>query len=134
MSFSVLLLEDVVVVREVLAEELRSVGFTVHEAGTGAQALELDRLHGPFRIVVADVFLPDAVAPDVVEVLEAHGTKHVLLMTAYVREARALRQLELPRHWHFVEKPVLPGKLLSEMFDLLTPPSLQDASPVAAPP
>lgn len=54
----VLVVEDEVVVRALLAEELRSAGFAVIEAGNADDALVYMRSSGPVDLVFSDVQMP----------------------------------------------------------------------------
>jgi DNA-binding NtrC family response regulator len=55
---TVLLVEDDVLIRILLADELRAHGFNVVEAQTADEALDLLKRQVPVRVVVADVQLP----------------------------------------------------------------------------
>ncbi len=64
--FHVLIVEDEVALREVIAEQLVDRGFSVEQADTGEQALA--RLSGfAFDILIADLHLPGVDGSTVVE-------------------------------------------------------------------
>ncbi len=63
---TILLVEDELVVRRLVAEILESNGYTVLQAGDGPSALELLRRHtGPLDLLVTDVVMPGMSGPDV---------------------------------------------------------------------
>ena len=63
---TVLLVEDELVVRRLVAEILESNGYSVLQAGDGPSALELLRRHtGPLDLLVTDVVMPGMSGPDV---------------------------------------------------------------------
>jgi PAS domain S-box-containing protein len=63
---TILLVEDELVVRRLVAEILESSGYTVLQAGDGPSALELLRRHtGPLDLLVTDVVMPGMSGPDV---------------------------------------------------------------------
>ncbi|MGN6797463.1 MAG: ATP-binding protein [Gaiellaceae bacterium] len=63
---TILLVEDELVVRRLVAEILESSGYSVLQAGDGPSALELLRRHtGPLDLLVTDVVMPGMSGPDV---------------------------------------------------------------------
>ena len=63
---TILLVEDELVVRRLVAEILESNGYSVLQAGDGPSALELLRRHtGPLDLLVTDVVMPGMSGPDV---------------------------------------------------------------------
>jgi CheY-like chemotaxis protein len=63
---TILLVEDELVVRRLVAEILESNGYTVLQAGDGPSALELLRRHtGPLDLLVTDVVMPGMSGPEV---------------------------------------------------------------------
>ncbi|HST14339.1 MAG TPA: ATP-binding protein [Gaiellaceae bacterium] len=63
---TILLVEDELVVRRLIAEILESNGYTVLQAGDGPSALELLRRHtGPLDLLVTDVVMPGMSGRDV---------------------------------------------------------------------
>jgi len=86
---TVLLVEDEVVVRRLVAELLESDGYTVLQAGDGPSALELLRRHpGAVDLLVTDVVMPGMSGPEVVQAVTAMrpGT-HVLYTSGYTDTA-----------------------------------------------
>ena len=56
--FSVLLVEDEPLIREILVEELRSAGFTVCEAASADDAAELIDRRPQFSLLLTDIHMP----------------------------------------------------------------------------
>jgi two-component system, cell cycle sensor histidine kinase and response regulator CckA len=82
---TILLVEDELVVRRLVAEILESNGYTVLQAGDGPSALELLRRHtGPLDLLVTDVVMPGMSGPDVAGAVAAMrpGTQ-VLYISGY---------------------------------------------------
>jgi len=69
---TILLVEDELVVRRLVAEILESNGYTVLQAGDGPSALELLRRHtGALDLLVTDVVMPGMSGPDVAGAIAA---------------------------------------------------------------
>ncbi len=82
---TILLVEDELVVRRLVAEILESNGYTVLQAGDGPSALELLRRHtGSLDLLVTDVVMPGMSGPDVAGAVAAMrpGTQ-VLYISGY---------------------------------------------------
>jgi CheY-like chemotaxis protein len=82
---TVLLVEDELVVRQLVAEILESSGYTVLQAADGPSALELARRHsGEISLLVTDVVMPGMSGPEVAQSVTAMrpGTL-VLYMSGY---------------------------------------------------
>ena len=82
---TILLVEDELVVRRLVAEILESTGYSVLQAGDGPSALELLRRHtGPLDLLVTDVVMPGMSGPDVAGAVAAMrpGTR-VLYISGY---------------------------------------------------
>jgi PAS domain S-box-containing protein len=82
---TILLVEDELVVRKLVAEILEANGYSVLQAADGPSALELLRRHtGPVDLLVTDVVMPGMSGPDVAGAVAAMrpGT-HVLYISGY---------------------------------------------------
>ena len=89
-SAGVLLLEDDPGVREVTAAMLRDLGYAVHEAATGEEALALLRADGHgITLLLADVVLPGGMKGDAVarEAQRLRPGLRVLFMSGYTENA-----------------------------------------------
>jgi two-component system cell cycle sensor histidine kinase/response regulator CckA len=94
---TILLVEDDLSVRALMARGLRSRGFDVIEAGNGREALEV--LHRPVDLVVCDVVMPEMDGP---ALLKARPDLKVLFISGYAVEG-------LP----FLAKPFTLGQLVT---------------------
>src|SRR3954449_5386231 len=81
----VLLVEDDLALRDVVARGLRESGLDVVTAGDGASALKVagSDCQPPFEVIVLDIGLPDSDGRDVCQALRARGMEvPVLFLTA----------------------------------------------------
>jgi two-component system cell cycle sensor histidine kinase/response regulator CckA len=87
----VLLVEDEDAVRSIGARALSSRGFTVLEATTGTEALEVvDRVDGKVDLIVSDVVMPEMDGPAMFAELRKRGVKaKVIFVSGYAEEAFA---------------------------------------------
>ena len=86
---SILLVEDELVVRQLVAEILETSGYSVLQAADGPSALELLRRHtGPIHLLVSDVVMPGMSGPEVANAVCAMrpGTQ-VLYISGYTDSA-----------------------------------------------
>ena len=87
-SRRVLLVEDEILFRETLADELRDEGFDVIEAGTGDEAICLMERRSDFDVVCTDVRMPGK-ADGIAVAVHARGkmpTVPVLVVSGYASE------------------------------------------------
>jgi two-component system, cell cycle sensor histidine kinase and response regulator CckA len=86
---TILLVEDEEAVRAFGARALRSRGYTVLEAGTGVEALELVEDHGDeIVMVVSDVVMPEMDGPTLFTELKKRGRNyHFVFASGYAEEA-----------------------------------------------
>ena len=78
----ILLVEDDLELRGMLARGLEDEGFVVATAGTGAEAIERVRATAPEALII-DIGLPDADGRDLCQALRARGVQApVLFLTA----------------------------------------------------
>jgi len=87
----VLLVEDEDAVRSIGARSLRSRGFTVLEATTGQEALEIvEQNGGKIDLIVSDVVMPEMDGPAMFAELRKRGvTARVIFVSGYAEEAFA---------------------------------------------
>ena len=86
---TILLVEDEEAVRAFAARALRSRGYTVLEAGSGVEALDvLEGHHGPLNLVVSDVVMPEMDGPTMlVELRKRLPDVKVIFISGYAEEA-----------------------------------------------
>lgn len=82
---TILLVEDEPPVRAFVSRALRLSGYTVVEAGSGEEALELvEQAHGPFDMFVSDVIMPGLDGPSwVSEALKRFPETQIIFMSGY---------------------------------------------------
>ena len=85
---TLLVVDDEPLVRDVVCAVLRQAGFTVLEAGGGAEAEAVCRQHaGAIHLLVADVMLPDANGLDLAgRLVSMRPGMKVLLMSGDIAE------------------------------------------------
>lgn len=105
----VLVVDDDLTVREVLASYLRARGHDVVEAGDGEQALRQVR-ERPADLVVLDLMLPGIDGLEVCRRLRAIGDVPIIMLTALGSEADRVLGLELGAD-DYVGKPFSPREL-----------------------
>ena len=87
----VLLVEDEDTVRSIGARALKSRGFTVLEATTGQEALEIvEENNGKIDLIISDVVMPEMDGPTMFAELRKRGVKaKVVFVSGYAEEAFA---------------------------------------------
>jgi two-component system cell cycle sensor histidine kinase/response regulator CckA len=87
----ILLVEDEDAVRSIGARSLKSRGFTVLEATTGLEALEVvEQVGGKIDLIVSDVVMPEMDGPAMFAELRKRGvTAKVIFVSGYAEEAFA---------------------------------------------
>jgi PAS domain S-box-containing protein len=88
-SETILLVEDDEDVREVARAVLQSHGYTVLEAHTGPEALQISLQHpGPIHLLLTDVIMPGMSGTALVQdLMQTRGTLKVLFMSGYADDA-----------------------------------------------
>jgi two-component system cell cycle sensor histidine kinase/response regulator CckA len=129
---TILVVDDVDVVREVVVGILQSANFNVLHADSGANALKLAADYtGTIDLLLSDVQMPGMTGPDLGENLKkARPDMHVMFMSGFTGG----NLLVLNYGWAFIEKPFVFEKLL-EMVDVVlhTPNKSQGSSQYDAP-
>jgi two-component system, cell cycle response regulator DivK len=118
-SKRVLIVDDDRDNREAYAEYLRFRGFAIHEAATGAAALDMIRECDP-DVVLLDMRLPDAKGTEISRQVRAGGAKRpaIVALSASVFEVDVAAALENGCDL-FLPKPCLPDALETEIRRLL---------------
>jgi DNA-binding NtrC family response regulator len=111
----VLIVDDEETVRRYIARILQHAGFAVHQAGDGADALDLiQQGTTPIELVVSDIIMPRL---NGVELLKALTVTYpdipVILMSAYARAE--LAEMGVVSPCGVIPKPFLPERLLQEV-------------------
>jgi two-component system, cell cycle sensor histidine kinase and response regulator CckA len=129
---TILVVDDEVPLRSILARQLRSEGYNVLEAGYGLQALQVARSSPePIDLVLSDIVMPGMIGTELAQRLMAeHPGVQVVLMSAH-----AVDELSRPDRRHNVavlRKPFEGSQVLAIVQLLLstTPPHAEaDPSP-----
>jgi two-component system, cell cycle sensor histidine kinase and response regulator CckA len=119
-SQTILVVDDVGVVRKVAFRLLSEAGYRVFEAGSAAEALEvLSTARQPVNLVIVDVVLPEVNGVDLARlILEEWPATRVLFMSAFPAEVlvrEGLAQLNVS----FLAKPFTRDELLSKVTAVL---------------
>jgi len=103
---TILLVEDEEAVRAFGARALAARGYTVLEAGSGLQALEVvDEMNGAIDLIVSDVVMPEMDGPTMFGELRKRGVKcKVIFVSGYAEDAFA-KNLPEGEAFGFLPKP-----------------------------
>ncbi|TIW20341.1 MAG: response regulator [Mesorhizobium sp.] len=119
-SATVLLVEDEDAVRMGGMRALTSRGYTVHEASSGVEALEVfEALGGKIDIVVSDVVMPEMDGPTLLgELRKRQPDIKFVFVSGYAEDAFA-RNLPADAHFGFLPKPFSLKQLATIVKDVL---------------
>jgi two-component system KDP operon response regulator KdpE len=112
-SARILLVDDELSIQRTLAPLLRSRGYDVEVAGTGADALRLAKEHPP-DLIVLDLGLPDLEGSEVCRRIRATETMPIIILSARGNEADKVAALDLGAD-DYVTKPFGPEELLARI-------------------
>jgi two-component system cell cycle sensor histidine kinase/response regulator CckA len=119
---TVLVVDDVGVVRRLSFRVLSEAGFRVFEAASAVEALEvMAMLHGHLDLVLVDVVMPEVNGVDLVRLIrERWHEPSILFMSAYPAEVLAREGLKDLRV-QFLAKPFTRDELLGAVDRALQP-------------
>ncbi|TPI15310.1 response regulator [Mesorhizobium sp. B4-1-3] len=119
-SATVLLVEDEDAVRMGGVRALTSRGYTVHEASSGVEALEVfEALGGKIDIVVSDVVMPEMDGPTLLgELRKRQPDIKFVFVSGYAEDAFA-KNLPADAHFGFLPKPFSLKQLATIVKDVL---------------
>jgi len=116
---TVLLAEDEPGVREATRAMLERLGYKVHAAASGAEAIETCERLGGVDVLVTDVGMPRMDGRELAAVLQARWPSlHVLFLSGYPSDAIAAHEI-LEDGLHFLAKPWTPEALARKLRQLL---------------
>jgi CheY-like chemotaxis protein len=126
-SEHVLIVEDSEELRTLVAHVLKRYGYSVHEAGTPEEALQIARRSDlTVDLVLMDVVMPRMTGPQVMALLRGSWPEAaVLYISGYSREALAQRDIHTDDA-PFLKKPFSAANLLSSMRGLLDNPTVAE--------
>jgi two-component system, cell cycle sensor histidine kinase and response regulator CckA len=107
-SETVLVVEDEEAVRLLVARSLRQLGYSVLEAASGPEALQLVESHGDqIHLLLTDVMMPRMLGPQVAQqALAKHANMKVVYMSGYADQKNFPEGLQRDGI-HFLQKPFL---------------------------
>jgi two-component system KDP operon response regulator KdpE len=108
-----LLVDDEVSIQRAVAPLLRSRGYDVEVAGTGAEALRIAAGHPP-DLIVLDLGLPDIEGTEVCRRIRETSSLPIIILSARGREADKVDALDLGAD-DYVTKPFGPEELLARI-------------------
>lgn len=119
-SGTILVVEDERVVRRVVTTLLRKSGYSVLEAGSGPEALELCEHHnGPIELLITDVVMPKMNGRILAERFAVkHPKAAVLYMSGYTEDVIATRGVLEPGV-SFVDKSAISAELTTKVRQVL---------------
>jgi two-component system cell cycle sensor histidine kinase/response regulator CckA len=119
-SETILLVEDEEMIRPLVAEALRSFGYTVYEAENGASAIEIAKqLGGSIDLLLTDVVMPGMNGREVAETLLANDPGLTVLYTSGYPADSILRHGVADATVAYIEKPYLIDELGRKVRELL---------------
>ena len=109
---TILIVEDQDTVRQLAAETLSGLGYTVIEAKEGVDALELcRRYHGKIHLLLTDVVMPKMGGPELAEKIKIHQPEvKVIYMSGYTENAIGHEGI-LNKGINFISKPFTVSRL-----------------------
>ena len=119
---TILVVDDVGVVRKIAFRLLSEAGYRVFEAGSAAEALEvLSTARPPRPRALVDVILPEVTGVDLVRIIrEEWPSTRVLFMSAFPAEILVREGLDHP-NVIFLAKPFTRDELLTKVTEALMP-------------
>ncbi|MFD0200359.1 MULTISPECIES: response regulator transcription factor [Saccharothrix] len=124
MTLSVLLVEDDEHIRQALGLALDDEGFTVTDAVSGEDALDLLQTT-TFDVVLLDLMLPGVDGLEVCRILRAQGDLPIIIVTARTDASDVIAGLEAGAD-DYVAKPLMASVLAARMRALLRRTGRQD--------
>jgi DNA-binding response OmpR family regulator len=118
-SETILLIEDLAELREMIAAMLRSKGYNVLQARDGAEAVSIAASHfAPIDLIVTDVVMPKLNGPEAVRQIRTRraGVKAIYI-TGYSNQSMTAE--DLSSNSITVEKPIRPDTLLAKIREVL---------------
>jgi len=109
----ILLVDDELSIQRTLAPLLRSRGYDVDVAGTGADALKIVAEHPP-DLIILDLGLPDIEGAEVCRRIRATAKMPIIVLSARGNEADKVAALDLGAD-DYVTKPFGPEELLARI-------------------
>jgi nitrogen-specific signal transduction histidine kinase/CheY-like chemotaxis protein len=118
-SATILLADDESALRHAVAEILRQTGYTVLEAPTAPEALELAKSHsGEIHVLLTDIVMPGLRGTDLAAQVRKHRPAiKIIYMSGY---AEGISETQLPEDAQYLQKPFRFATLLNQLRLTLT--------------
>jgi CheY-like chemotaxis protein/DNA-directed RNA polymerase subunit RPC12/RpoP len=107
----ILVVDDEQVVREFLTRCLEREGYTVRQAGSAAEALEL-MVDRPASVVLCDIRMPGPDGLWLAERLRAHWPTTPVVMSTAIDDLQTVSRTRELGAVDYINKPIKPGQLL----------------------
>ena len=119
-SETFLVVEDEPAFRDLLCEQVRSMGYQVLVASNGVEALQIAEQHkGPIRMLITDVIMPQMSGPDLAKNLtKLRGDTDVLYMSGYTDD-KLSNILETDPELTLIQKPFHIDDLVRKIQEIL---------------
>ena len=121
----ILILDDDLAILECIGDMLRFEHYSVLEASTGVQAMEVGKQCGPLSLFITDIGLPDGSGIDVaVKLVALHRDLPVLVISGDPMDWWARKDVSnfsrfLPNKVYFLEKPFPASELTMRVRNLI---------------
>jgi two-component system, cell cycle sensor histidine kinase and response regulator CckA len=120
---TILIVEDENQVRELMCEILRTLGFTVCEAGDGVEAIRVSELHpGPIHLLLTDVVMPKMNGATLYSRLSKLRSEMKALFVSGYTENAIVHHGVLKPGVHFLQKPFTADRLANKVREALDSP------------
>ena len=118
---TILVVDDVDLVLNLVVSILKSAHYNVLHAHSGSEALELAAQHdGKIDLLLSDVQMPGMTGPMLgEELIKVRPATHVMFMSAYLGG----NMLVMNYGWAFLEKPFVASRLLQMVNEVLISPN-----------
>jgi two-component system, cell cycle sensor histidine kinase and response regulator CckA len=120
----ILVVEDEASVRQVMKRTLEEAGYTVLDAGSAEEALDIARTRDGIRLVVTDVVMPRKNGRELAGELEKLAPGTPILFTSGYTDGEIVRRGLLDPGAAFIHKPFTPDSLVravGERLEVLSP-------------
>jgi two-component system, response regulator PdtaR len=114
---TVLVVEDMALVRLCTVSFLEDAGYSVLEAANGAEALDVLQAHPEIALLLTDVHMPGA--PDGLELVRIAARKYPDLRSVVVSGLAVLRDDAIPGGGRFLAKPYSPEQVTRTLRQML---------------
>ena len=125
---TILLVEDELGVRQLVREMLHRLGYQIHEANTGADALRIFAQHqNTIDLLLTDVIMPQMSGRELAERLKAlRPLLKVLYISGYTDDMLAHHGV-LESNVYLLQKPFAPDELAKKLREVLDAPTVRRA-------